>query len=263
MEDKGTVTGKYTADRDGRMLLAGVIDKERISREKGILTTTAFMSEGERAMCEKFLRGEKLINFKWFGGYENAERRMLAFYPEWMDGAENGDFPIAYIRAVFSEENMLSHRDFLGAVMGLLIKREMIGDILPEKGSCDMIVSRNVAPVILSSLDKVGRANVKTAEISQGDLNIPEARFVVIKDTVASLRIDSVISSGFKKSRESAARDVLSKKVSVNGLVCEKPDKTVGEGDTITCRGDGKMEISSVSGLSRKGRVIIEIKRFV
>jgi RNA-binding protein YlmH len=84
-----------------------------------------------------------------------------------------------------------------------------------------------------------------------------------IRDTLASLRLDSVISSGFRIGRSLAAQYVTSGKAAVDGLPCEKPDKTLSEGMKISVRGLGKIQIHSVNGLTKKGRISVVIHRYM
>ena len=92
---------------------------------------------------------------------------------------------------------------------------------------------------------------------------IPEPEVCQIKDTLASLRLDSAISSGFRIGRSLAAQYVTQGKAAINGLPCEKPDKTVAEGDKISVRGLGKMLLRSVNGQTKKGRISVVIDRYV
>ena len=85
----------------------------------------------------------------------------------------------------------------------------------------------------------------------------------IIKDTLASLRLDSVISSGFRIGRSLAAQYIAAGKVAVNGLPCEKPDKSIEEGASIAVRGLGKIKLTSVNGQTKKGRISVVIDRYV
>ena len=94
-------------------------------------------------------------------------------------------------------------------------------------------------------------------------IKVPEPEVKPIKDTLASLRLDSVISSGFRLGRSQAAQYVTAGKVAINGLPCEKPDKAVSEGDSISVRGLGKIKLATVGGQTKKGRIAVVINRYV
>jgi len=92
---------------------------------------------------------------------------------------------------------------------------------------------------------------------------MPEEKVLLLKDTVASLRLDSVVAAGFNLSRTKAGEYVESGKVMLNSLECDKTDKTVAEGDTLSLRGLGKIKLQEIGGLSKKGRQSIVIKKYV
>ena len=85
----------------------------------------------------------------------------------------------------------------------------------------------------------------------------------VIRDTVSSLRLDAVAASGFSLSRGRAAELISSGKFQLNHRECTKPDRPVAEGDVLSCRGLGKCAVKTVGGPSKKGRIMIELERYV
>lgn len=201
----------------------------------------------------------------YFGGCKEAERRMVCFLPDYLD--ENtlfeSDGPIVCLRASFYEGDSPTHRDFLGALMGAGISRETIGDIFVSKGSCDFFVAREIAPYLLQNFTSAGRAKVSLYPIPFSQAQIPEPEVKQIRDTLASLRLDSVISSGFRIGRGLAVQYICTGKAAIDGLPCEKPDKSVSEGAKISVRGLGKIKLQSVNGQTKKGRISVVIDRYV
>ena len=167
------------------------------------------------------------------------------------------------MRAIFFEGDSLSHRDFLGALMGAGIAREAVGDICVSKGSCDFFVTDEIAPYILQSFTGAGRTKVHLEAIPLSQVVVPEPETKEIKDTLASLRLDSVISAGFRISRSLAAQHVTAGKAAIDGLPCEKPDKAVAEGCKISVRGLGKIKLRTVNGQTKKGRISVVIDRYI
>ena len=201
----------------------------------------------------------------FFGGYDEAERKMLVFLPEYLE-EENlyeEDSPLVCLRASFFEADALSHRDFLGALMGAGIARETVGDICVGKGYCDFFVTAEIAPYIEQNFFSAGRTKLRLSKIPLQDAHIPEPEIKEIKDTVASLRLDSVISSGFRIGRSLAAQYISAGKAAIDGLPCEKPDKPVSEGMRISVRGLGKIKLASVNGKTKKDRISVVIHRYV
>ena len=245
------------------MLLAKVWDKINAGLRRNIIGNTCFLSPRELEMT-RYLFGD-LEGLRTFGGYEGAERQMLVFLPEYLDESvlNSDEGPLVCLRATFYEGDSPSHRDFLGALMGAGIAREVLGDICVGKDSCDFFVTAEIAPYILQNFISAGRAKLRISQIPLSEVHVPEPEVKQIKDTLASLRLDSVISSGFRIGRSLATQYVCAGKVAINGLPCEKPDKAVTEGDKISLRGMGKILLRSVGGQTKKGRISVVIDRYV
>ena len=254
---------KIARTPEDRLLLAKLWDKINAGMRKNIPAATCFLSPRELELA-KFLFGEPEGLYA-FGGYAEAERKMLIFLPEYLEESAlmEEDSPLVCIRAAFFQEDDLSHRDILGALMGAGIGRETVGDICIGKGSCDFFVTAEIAPYILSSFDSAGRTRLHLKRIPLADAQIPEPEIKEIRDTLASLRLDSVISSGFRIGRSLATQYVSAGKAAIDGLPCEKPDKPVSEGMKISVRGLGKIKLHTVNGKTKKDRISVVIHRFV
>ena len=254
---------KIAHTSEDRMLLAKVWDKINAGIQRNIPASTCFLSPRELEMT-RFLFGD-VPGLQAFGGYEGAERQMLFFLPDYLDEAAlyDEDAPIVCRRAEFYEGDCPSHRDFLGALMGAGIGRETVGDICIGKSSCDFLVTAQIAPYILQNLTSAGRTKLHIHPVSLTQMQIPEPEIKEIRDTLASLRLDSVISSGFRIGRSLASQYICAGKVAIDGLPCEKPDKIVSEGAKISLRGSGKIKLASVNGQTKKGRISVVIHRYV
>lgn len=248
---------------EDKVLLAKVWDKINAGFHREIMASTCFLSARELDMT-RYLFGD-VPGLTAFGGYPEAERQMLIYLPEYLDESAlmEGDSPIVCLRATFYEGDSPSHRDFLGALMGTGIARESVGDICVSKGSCDFFVTTEIAPYILQSFTSAGRTKLHLERIALQDVCVPEPEVRQIKDTVSSLRLDSVISSGFRIGRSAAAQYVTAGKAAIDGLPCEKPDKQVSEGAKISVRGLGKIKLKTVNGLTKKGRISVVIDRYI
>ena len=198
-----------------------------------------------------------------YGGTEGCERQMAAFGTDSLPGEA---FPIACVRIVPKQQKFadaLTHRDFLGSLMGMGIVREKVGDILVGPDSADLVVLDTVEDFLLQSWDSAGRERLTVAALPSLTALAPQAPvFTEVRDTVASLRLDGVASAGFGVSRGKAAEAIQRGAVQVNHTVCLKPDKPVAAGDVITCRGWGRCVLGSVGSPTRKGRLPIVIQRY-
>ena len=254
---------KIARTAEDKVLLAKVWDKINAGMRKNIIASTCFLSLRELDMT-RYLFGS-LEGLHAFGGYDGAERQMLVYLPEYLDEAalQEEDSPLVCLRATFYEGDTPSHRDFLGALMGAGIARETVGDICVGKGYCDFFVTREIAPYILQNFTGAGRTKVHLEQIPLSEVAVAEPKTKQLRDTLASLRLDSVISAGFRVGRSQAAQYVTSDRVAIDGLPCEKPDKAVEEGAKISVRGLGKIKLTSVNGQTKKGRISVVIDRYV
>ena len=254
---------KIAKNPDDRVLLAKIWDKINAGMRKNIPANTGFLTLRELDMC-RYLFGNQEGLFP-FGGFEGAERQMLVYLPEYLekDFLYEEDSPLVCLRATFFDGDTPSHRDFLGALMGEGIARETIGDICVGKGQCDFFVTTEIAPYILQNFIGAGRTKVHLGRIPLSEVSVPEPETKEIKDTVASVRLDSIISSGFRIGRSLAAQYVSAGKAAIDGLPCEKPDKAVSEGAKISVRGLGKIKLHSINGKTKKDRISVVIHRYV
>ena len=245
------------------MLLAKLWDKVTAGINRNIPAHTCFLSPRELEMS-RYLFGD-VPGLYAFGGFGDAERKMLCYLPDYMDESSlmAEDSPITCLRAVFYEGDTPTHRDFLGSLMGAGVARETVGDICVGKGQCDFFVTEEISAYLLQNFTNAGRTKFRIAQIPLVDAEIPQPEIQIIKDTLASLRLDAVVSSGFRISRGLAAQAISSGKVAIDGLPCEKPDKPVAEGAKISLRGSGKIKLEKINGQTKKGRISVEIHRYL
>lgn len=263
---KTELLNKLAQDADERLLLARVMDKLDVTRQRDIPAHTFFLSMAERASAERLIAAAGHPRHVFWGGFEGAERTVCAFLPDWMEpetwtGDEDG--PLAAVALGYPADADLTHRDFLGSILGLGITREKVGDLLVGETRCQVALLREVEDVLLTQLDQVGRQKVKTNRCPLADLIPPEKTVKLIRDTVATLRLDAVASSGFSVSRSKMADLITGKRLTLNGRECSKPDRTVAQGDILACRGLGKCVLREVIGQSKKGRIMLVIERYL
>lgn len=253
---------KIAENDEDRVLLAKLWDKIQAGIRKNIPAHTGFLSPRQLQLA-RFLFGEE-PGLYTFGGYDDAERNMYVYLPDYLDESyltEDGS-PLVCLRAAFYKDEAPTHRDFLGALMGCGITRESIGDILVGESACDFFVTEEIAPYILQNFESAGRVSLKVSQISLQDVSLPEQKLSEIKDTVASVRLDSILSSGFRISRGTAAEYICAGRAAIDGLPCEKPDKAVSEGSKLSVRGLGKIKLSQIGHTTKKGRISVIIHRY-
>lgn len=263
MKTRDEILRALAAGEDDRLMLSRVLDKLALCRSRAYLTTTRFLDPRERALAEEALRlSGALSESIFYGGYEDAERVIAVFYPEYLTPElAMEDAPIALLRAEKSPADTLTHRDYLGSLMGLQIERAMVGDILVHEAGADLFVLREVADFLLLNWSRAGRRRITVTEVPFTDLRRAAAAETEGEGSVASLRLDSVAALIFGLSRAQAQEQAAHGQVYLNHRACLKPDHEVREGDSITVRGHGRAKVTSLGGVSRKGRQFIRFTR--
>ena len=258
-----TAIDKIAKTPEDRFLLAKLWDKITGAIRKNIPGETAYLSPRELEMA-RYLFGDEPGLYA-FGGYEDAERKMLVYLPDYLEESTlyGEDSPLVCLEGTFFQGDELSHRDILGALMGAGIQRETVGDILVEKGRCLFFTTQEMAPYILDNLRSAGRTVLHLTQVPLQGLSLPQPEFQEIRDTVSSVRLDSVIASGFRIGRSLAAEYIRSGKAALDGIPCEKPDKPVPEGAKISVRGLGKIRLASIGGKTKKDRISLLIQKYV
>lgn len=266
MVKKTLLLDRFARDGESRMLLARVLDQQQRAEQRGVPTHTGFLSPAQQAESADLLMAAAPGQGVLFGGYPDAERKLWAFLPDWLDEEtwqQGEDCPVCALQVTVPPMAKLTHRDYLGSLMGLGLTREKIGDILFEESGAQVLVLRETLPILLSQWSTAGRYPVTLTPILLDALNPTQGETKEIRATVASLRLDAVLSSGFSVSRTRAAELIKGGRVMVNHRPCEKADKPVEAGDVLTCRGLGKCVLKAVGGTSRRGRIILEMERYL
>ena len=254
------------------ILISRALDKKRQSTDNSMITHTNFLSLDEISIVKNTDREyNEYTDTFYYGGYSDSERQIALFVPKFFETDDIKEFlsdneednPLCIVRLKKDKFTTLSHRDYLGAIMGLGLKREMVGDIKVTNEGADVFCLKSAADYICDNLKKSGRGSVSGEVLSVSSFSSADDKFEVCFTTVASLRLDGVISAFFNLSRSSAAEMVNKGLVYVNSSQCLKCDYTLKQGDKIVLRGKGKTVLSEVKGTSKKGKLKIEYKKYI
>jgi len=238
------------------MIVSRVQDKIKRVNSKNIPEAIGFLTPSERGEIEKI----NLPRHFFYG--RDYERTFLFLIPDYLD---EDTFPIEdYICAISAKVpfGAPTHRDFLGAILGLGIERDCVGDIIVGEESF-FLVTRKIAPFILQNLDKVGRLGVKLKEVPLDAVPDKNEPYTEIEASVASMRLDALIAAAFNVSRSTAVQGIEAGLVSVNFLLCENAACILNEGDLISYRGKGRAKIAALGNLSKKGRQFVKFHTFI
>lgn len=200
---------------------------------------------------------------EFLGGINKSERKIASIRPFYED-IDIKDLPIIAIEIEYSEKfSNITHRDVLGSLMSLGIKRETIGDIYIHDSFCHIIILKSIYEFLRINLKRLRKVNVKIKEISLKDIKFDEPDFNLIKTTISTNRLDTIIAKGFAIDRKTSKRKVNNMKVKVNHKVVDKPHESIKEEDLISVKGLGRIILFKINGLSRKDRLRIIIKKII
>jgi RNA-binding protein YlmH len=225
---------------------------------KNGFAASKFLTPAEsQSVAEHFLR-RRDATLILDGGFDGAERTRAVFTnPDW--GTYKRADLFAALKVTFRPQDTLGHRDILGALMALGVERETIGDIVVKGSFAAFVCLPELYSYIAGSLTKAGRVGLDVSTIRLDKLPGHEEELTIKTDTVASLRLDAVLSAAFGLSRTTAAELITTGVVSVNHQNCLRPDKEVGEQSLLSVRGYGRAKLMEVGGVSRKWRTFIKI----
>ncbi|MBR6376395.1 MAG: RNA-binding protein [Oscillospiraceae bacterium] len=243
-------------------LLKRVDDLARRCERANIVTSTPFLTPADQAAVVSYVNRLRGCRMRLSGGQTDCERKAAFFLPDWM---EEGDFdPAGYIAALRIDAyyGVPGHRDYLGALLGLGVRREWIGDIRVEEQTAWVFCLPSVAEQ-LAGLEQAGRVSVKAAVVPLGQVPEPERKRKEVRFTVQSLRLDAVLGETFRLSRTQAVKLIALGAASLNYLPCLKNDAPVKEGDVISLKGHGKATVTEIGGQSRKGRLFVVAELWV
>lgn len=251
-------TAQYTNDSDEKILLRKTDDLIRRSEKNYSVLYTNFLTPAEQTLLMRVDEFRGFISFD--GGYEDAERRMCRVCTAEY-AADDGAPMVLFSALASAEDAQLSHRDVLGALMGLGIKREMIGDIMASGRRAYFFCAVSVAQLAQLELDKIGRYSIKLERSQLHELPQPVTEELDIN--VSSMRLDSVCGECFGVSRTKAAEIIRRGLVSVNWQICDNVSREVSSGDNISMRGKGKIRLGETTGQSKKGRLFVKVYKYI
>jgi RNA-binding protein YlmH len=242
-------------------------DLSRQASDRGFLTHTGFLTPAEQAEAGIWLKKNK-ADYQMNGGYAGAERQICFLLPDYLAGTQLAEADLSETIGVLNLETAsrsatLSHRDYLGSLLGLGIRRDQLGDILVREHGATVLLLTSLAPFVETQLERVGSLPVKIETIALAAI-VPSVRSATtLRITVASRRLDKVAACGFGLSRADMAEMIRSGSVQVNWREEQRPDQEIPIGAVISLRGHGRICLLREEGLSRKDRQILIIEKYL
>lgn len=219
-----------------------------------------FLSEEELAECEDALKWRADVRYLAYGGYEQAQRKLLGLFPEYAD-PDPAEFPLTPITFTYRTADTLTHRDFLGSFMALGVERSVIGDIVPGSGSCTAFLRSEMVDYFTQNLHKIGRVGVKITVGLEQELTVTQ-EFETLTGVVASERLDCIVAFLCHTGRTKAAELITAGMVAKNHREVLSVSERLSEGDTLSVRKYGKFLIDRLGPKTAKGRLAIACRKY-
>ena len=246
-----------------KILVSKVNDLFRLCEKYSSERFLGFLDGGQLALIEDNITFPYGFNVMLFGGYSEAEKKILGVFPDWSEPSENL-FPISVLRIKSSFSGGLTHRDYLGSLLSLGIDQSKVGDILVDsESSAYCFVCEDIAAYICDNLFKIGNKGVTITPIPLAEVADVSRKYLTMELVCASLRTDAVVSAITKLSRQKASELISSGKVKINHRVTDDNSKPLKENDLISIRGFGRFIIRHEGGKTRKDRLHITVDKYV
>lgn len=215
-----------------------------------------FVTGEERALAVHAAR-EARVNVSFDGGWADAERVQVCFHPSWAEPEFTAVWADIRWAARFARAE---HRDLLGSLLALGMDRAFFGDLIALEDRAYLLCLPEVAARLPMEWDKAGHVPIRVTLLAEPPAFEPP-RGEMLRDTVASLRLDCILAAGMKTSRSRAAEIIRSGAVAVDHMPEERTDRLLVPGQLLSIRGFGRIRLTETGTPTRKDRlpVIVEI----
>lgn len=248
---------------------------------RGRFAHSAFLTPREAKHTQLMLRRRgQWHRARLWGGYDSAERVCLLLFPDYVvdmvDDELFHDIPVETLLSMAGEEDPivpldvrgsgyrnLSHRDFLGSLLALGLERTVLGDIAMNEGGATVFCSSHIAPFLLSSVERIANDVVRVKRTSVPPDFDGGRKFMPLRDTIASPRLDCIVAALCNLSREAAQTAVRNGLVEVDYECEERVDVTVTIPCILSVRGVGKFAVRSLGEANRRGRFPLIADKYV
>lgn len=256
-------------NKNNKLLLSKIIDNHNRCYKSFQPVFSDFMPISTFMQFVIFLDSQNqnfLLDYLAFGGFDDAERVIIGFFPEHITPTTE-IFPIKVLEVSYNNKysKNLTHRDFLGSIIGLGVERTKIGDIINNNNN-NCFLHTDIADYVFFNLERVGSTKVTTKlqdiKNNQDINNLSSSSLEEHKIITASLRLDTTLSSAFNISRTKVSSYIKSNKVFLNFIECDNPSKVIKQNDIITIRGMGRIKIGNIIGNTKKDRIILQVFKY-
>ena len=247
-------------NHEDKNLISNIYNKMKIAEKTNkIIFISEFLSPAIWTQISEICENYKIKSYT-NGIFKDSDRRMLAF----SSYEEPLIYPMNLLKIINNSKFCtLHHKDYLGAIMSLGIKREKLGDLIISDTICYAPVCSDICSYIINNLNDIGNCPCEVSEYDYKLLKLPERKFEEKVIISTSLRLDGMVAAICNISRSKSVVLIASGKILVNYLQCEKKDKIIKPNDTLTIRGYGKLKVSDIKGTTQKERLKVEIMQYI
>ena len=216
-----------------------------------------FVTGEERAAAVHAAR-EARVAVSFDGGWPDAEREQVCFHPAWAEA----EFTAVWLEIRWAAKfSHVEHRDLLGSLMGLGMDRSFFGDLIAQEDRAYLLALPEVAIRLPMEWDKAGSVPIKVHILEEAPVVEPP-KGDMLRDTVASMRLDCILSAGMKTSRSRAAEIIRTGAVAVDHMPEERTDRMLEVGQLLSIRGFGRIRVKEVGSPTRKDRLPVQLEVF-
>lgn len=254
------------------MLTLSIEEKQFLKRLDDLLDRTEqryqeevtdFLEPRLQMVADEYLCSIRFSRYLFCGGFDGAERKRLVLFPAYSEPS----CEMAGIRLFRFEGRLdyvsVNHRDFLGAVMGMGLRREKFGDLLVTENGFVLFVEEELAGYLLQNELRVKHVPMKAVELEPAEFEPPEQAMKELHIMVASMRLDTILAHGLNLSRTKAMELIQGGRVRVNHSEVADNDYLCQQGDIISCRGKGRLQVGEQSGETRKGKIRVCLMKYI
>ena len=261
--NKKEILNRYS-NEDEKILMAKVMDKIEFTINRNTIENTDFLDLYQKELVKDLLRNIEFSNYTFWGGSETAEREILILYPEKLEGILKKEdvaeklLSIVNVNLPNELKGEYNHRDYLGAILNLGIDRSKIGDIFIGENVAYIYVITGISDYIINNFTKVKHTHI-SCKIAYDEIENVRPNLKEIKGTIGNIRLDSIISLAFNKSRSSIVSYIEEKKVFVNGKIITSNGYSIKENDIISVRGLGRVIYNRQISVTKKGKNLVSV----
>ena len=262
-EKKRKILERYKNNEE-KILVANILDKGNRYEKTNKIEYTDFLNLNEYRIVISILN-ELSISYKEFSLNNILTKKVIFFTPDYVE--VNNEFFSNYIACLKIKPNIsskLAHKDYMGGIYSLGVKHEVIGDIFATEDAGYVFCKKSISEYIVLNMYKIANQEVKVVEMSFDEEEIMNLslHFIEKEYIVASMRIDAVLASVYKLSRNEVKEKIQKGDLFLNDKNEYYLSHFLKEGDIVSFKRCGKFKLGKCLRKTRSDRTVIKIYKY-